>query len=623
MNHSFKNVMKSVFSKLFYIYAVLALFIPDLMIRFLISPKVYGEFFATTVPTAFNLGWICFFLFVCLFILPRKAGRAVYITIGGVFTLFGFSQYIYFGIFEQFYRMSSIGLAGEGGEYFAYAISYLDLRLAVLTVASVLLLILTAKTWKAYKRIPVGVKFLPIIPVLLLVATHIYMQPELFGESDQDWDAWSKPRVVYEQYNDANKCMDISGIYHYAIRDTYKTLAQGNQYSREDFERVERFFEEKASIDKPNDYTGALKGKNLIAIMLEGVDDWMISDKYTPVMKYMMDNGINFSRYYAPTFGTGYTLGSEFCFNTGYFTPISAVSAVNYASNQYPYALPQLFRNAGYTTGSFHYNQPEFYNRKILHNSLGYEKYHSFQDYGLTPEEAQSDSNILKSDEIYADIVRNEPFYSFIITYSGHVPYDYDDAKLALAKANHPDLVDESMDFEENACHILARDTDDFMRMLLERLHSEGKLEDTAILVFTDHYAYGYSDSEKLAALNKACGDDINYRVPAFIYAPGIEPVNVTKPVKTADLLPMVINLFGLEDTHTYIGDDIMSPDYDGFVYFGNITWIDKDMHYIPNSTEVTDGNIEQIDAGNALMKDCRDINDIVIIGDYFDKRQE
>ena len=92
--------------------------------------------------------------------------------------------------------------------------------LAVLAVVTVLLLILTGKNWKSYRRISPGVKFLPVIPVLLLVATHIYMQPELFGESDQDWDAWGKPRVVYEQYNDANKCMDISGIYHFAIRDT-------------------------------------------------------------------------------------------------------------------------------------------------------------------------------------------------------------------------------------------------------------------------------------------------------------------------------------------------------------------------------------------------------------------
>ena len=101
----------------------------------------------------------------------------------------------------------------------------------------------------------------------------------------------------------------------------------------------------------------------------------------------------------------------------------------------------------------------------------------------------------------------------------------------------------------------------------------------------------------------------------------GISPTLVTKPVKTADLLPTVINLFDLEDTHTYIGNDIMAPEYEGFTYFGNLTWIDGDMHYIPNVTTVTDDNIERIDKGNSVMRDCLDVNDIVIIGDYFSGR--
>ena len=618
MDTIIKRAADFVKGRRFYIYAVLALLLPDLMLRFLVWPKVYGTFFATAVPTLFNLGWICLLLCICTLLLPPKVGRIVYIIVGAVFTAFGFSQYIYFGIFEQFFRISSIGLVGEGGDYLSYALSYIDIRLAVFMLLTIVLLVATAKRWKHPQKTSVPAKLVCLLPIILLIGLHIFMQPELFGESDQEWDSWSKPRVVYEQFNDANKCIDIAGIYHFAVRDTYKTYFAGSKYTDEDFDRVDNYFASKAQSSSDNSYTGALEGKNLIAIMLEGVDDWMISDKHTPVMKYMMQNGINFANHYAPTFGTGYTLGSEFCFHTGYYTPISAVSAVNYVSNRYPYALPKLFRNNGYGANSFHYNHPEFYNRTILHNSLGYEKYHCFQDYGLTAEEAQSDSNILKVDEIYQDIVKDEPFYSFVITYSGHVPYDFDDAKLARAKANHPELIAPDMDFEENACRILARDTDDFLRMLLKRLHADGKLEDTAILVFTDHYAYGYSDAEKLAALNKAAGDNINYRVPAFIYSPGLEPEEITKPTQTADLLPTVINLFGLEDTHTYIGNDIMSPEYEGFAYFGNSTWMNPDMHYIPSVTEITDSNTDAINAGNATMRDCLDINDIVIIGDYF-----
>ncbi len=621
-----KNRIKKLFGFLntnyFCIFAVVGLLLPDLLLRYLVWPKVYGELFATVVPAAFNLIWIFLLLYSTLVFLPKNWGRAIFLTIGGIFVVFSFSQYVYFQIFEQFFRLSSIGLAGEGGDYFGYAIEYIDGRLIFCTALSILCLVITGIKWKRPSHTGKLAKILIILPILALFLLHLFMQPELFGDSDQDWDSWSKPRVVYQEFNDANKCIDIVGIYHFVARDLYKTYFSESKYSEEDFKTVDAYFEEKAKSSAQNEHSGVLKGKNVIAVMLEGIDDWMISEKYTPVMKYMMDNGINFSNHYAPTFGTGYTLGSEFCFNTGYYTPISAVSAVNYTSNAYPYSLPRLFADQGYSVNSFHYNHSEFYNRGLMHKSLGYEKYHSFQDYGMPDYVAQADSNILKNEEIYKDIVKNSPFFSFVITYSGHIPYDFNDAKLALAKENHPDLIDSSMDFEENACHLLARDTDDFFRQLLEKLDADGLLENTAIVVYTDHYAYGYSDQEKLLEMNKAVGDDIMYRVPAFVFSPGLKPVKVTKPTQTSDLLPTLINLFGLENPNCYIGSDALSDEYTGFAYFGNQSWMDNELYYVPSDAEVPAENLERVQAGNLKVKEALNINDIVIVGDYFAHRK-
>ncbi|MBQ7901467.1 MAG: sulfatase-like hydrolase/transferase [Clostridia bacterium] len=621
ISHIIKNTAGFIKNYYFCIFAIIALLLPDLQLRFLVWPKIYGTFYATVFPVAFDLGWIGIFLLAAVTLLPKRAGKIAYMTIGGVFIFFGFAQYIYFQIFGQFFRVSSIGLAGEGGEYLAYALSHIDIKLIVSTLLAIGCLAVAGKKWHRPERVNIGARFTVIVPIALLVGLHIYMQPSLFGESEQDWNSWCRPRVVYKEFTDTNKSVDIVGLYHFAARDIYKTYLAGNKYSRKDFERVDEYFEQKAASASTNEYTGMFEGKNVIGVMLEGIDDWLISDKYTPVMKYMMKNGINFANHYAPGFGTGYTLGSEFCFHTVYYTPISGVSAVNYVSNKFPDALPQLFKEKGYSVNSFHFNNPEFYNRVIMHHSLGYEKYHSFMDYGLEYEEAQSDSNILKHEQIYNDIVKNEPFFSYIITYSGHVPYDKDDAKLSNAKANHPELIDKSMSFEQNACYLLARDTDDFFRMLLEKLHADGLLDNTVIVVYTDHYAYGYSDQDKLTEYNKSAGDDINYRVPAFIYTPGLEPMKITKPTQTADLLPTLINLFGLEDRHTYIGNDAMSPDYRGFAYFNNYEWIDGDMYYDPAVTPVTAENQQAVEAGNEKIRECFDINDIVVVGDYFAHR--
>ncbi len=606
----------------FYVFAILALQLPDLQLRYLVWPKVYDEFFSTVIPAAFNLLWIAVLLYGSLVLLPKNWGRTIYILIGCFFIIFSFAQYIYFGIFEQFFRLSSIGLAGEGGDYLSYALSYADKRLIVCTLLSILCLVITAIKWQRPAHTGKIAKCMVFIPILALLCLHIFMQPSLFDESDQDWDSWRKPRVVYSKFNDTNKCIDIVGICHFVARDFYKTWLEGDKYNEKDFKAVDEYIEKKAASDTDNHYTGLLSGKNVIAVMLEGIDDWMITEKYTPVMKYMMKNGINFANHYAPTFGTGYTLGSEFCFNTGFYTPPSAVSAVNYALNKYPYALPQLFANKGYSANSFHYNHSEFYNRGLMHKSLGFEKYHSFQDYGMTDYAAQSDSKVLQVEDIYQDIVKDSPFFSFIITYSGHVPYTYDDSKLAVVKENHPELVDKTMDFEENACHLLARDTDDFFRQLLERLDADGLLDNTAIIVYTDHYAYGYSNQEKLAQLNSAVGDDLMYRVPAFIFSPGLDPKEITEPTHTADLMPTIINLFGLEDSHCYIGSDVLDDNYSGFAYFANSAWIDNSMYYDPANHAADPKLAEKIISGNAKVTEAFNINDIVIIGDYFSHRK-
>lgn len=622
MKASVKRFLAFLNNHYFCIFAVMTLLLPDLLLRYLVWPKVYDEFFATIVPLLFNLAWISLIFYGLLVFLPKNWGRLLFVVISGVFIFFSLAQYIYFQIFEQFFRIESIGLAGEGGDYLSYALSYMDGKLIFCTVLSILCLVVTAIKWKRPQHAGKLAKLFILIPVLSIFLLHLFMQPELFDESQDDWDSWSKPRVIYKEFNDANKSLDIAGLYHFAARDFFKTYLTGGNYEKEDFETVDQYFAERKTEYTENQYTGLLKEKNVIAVMLEGIDDWMIDDKYTPVMRYMMRNGINFANHYAPTFGTGYTLGSEFCFNTGYYTPTSSVSAVNFASNEYPYALPQLFKKAGYSANSFHYNNSEFYNRGIMHKSLGFEKYHSFMDYGLPDYVAQADSNILKNVQIYNDMVKTQPFFSFVITYSGHIPYTFDDAKLALAKANHPDLVDPSMDPETNACLLLARDTDDFFRQLLERLDNDGLLENTAIIVYTDHYAYGFSDQEKLLQYSIEAGSDNMYRVPAFIYSPGITPTNITKPSHTADLLPTIINLFGLENNHCYIGNDILWDKNTGFAYFGNLSWIDSTISHTPTGQEVPPEILEQVQKGNARVRESLKLNDVVITGNYFKHRK-
>ncbi len=616
MKHSLCAVWNFIKKYCFVALFFAAMLLPELQLRGMVIPSVFTEGWIHITTFLFSIGWIVTILFVCIFLLPKKAGRITLIIINSLIIILSFCQYVYFKIFDQFFWLKSIALVGEGADYLGYAAEYVDLKLLTSTLLSVALLVLGAVFWQKPQLKSKLWLVLGILPILGIISLHIFMQPTLFGAKDQDqnWDSWRNPRVVYAQKNDVNKTMEVCGLYQMTVRDIYNTLFAPNKYGKKDFDKVTQYFEEQ-SPSPANEYTDIFKGKNLIAVMLEGVDTWMINERYTPTMCYMMENGINLENHHSPTFGTGHTFNAEFAFNTGYFSPLSAVSAVNFSSNRFPYSMANLFSEKGYKTNTFHYNDSEFYNRGIMHNSFGFDAYNSFPDFGMTVTESMSDSNILKNDKIYEKMTESQPFFDFVIAYSGHVPYTYDDEKLALAKANHPDLVEPDMDPETNNCLILAADTDDFFRDLLTRLEADGILDNTVILAYTDHYAYGFSDQEKLQSYKEGKG---LYQVPAFIYAKDLKGIKINKPTQTIDMLPTVINLFGLDCPNVFLGKDILNPQNSGFVYFGDGSWINGDFSYTPTKEDPEEDLQTLIEDGNKRTQESFNITEVVVVGDYF-----
>lgn len=601
----------------FIIFSVIALLVPDLMLKSVLGEGFFKQSYVGNVNGIFTAGWILLIIVLSVFVLPKLWGKITFAITSLFFTILSLCQYIYFKIFDQFFWIKSVLVADEGANYLDYAIKMIDLRLAICTLVSVISLIMALIFWKSptFKRKQKTIFF--VVPALVLLITHICMQPELHGDPKNEWDTWRRPRIVYKNFNDANKSIEISGFYQFTFRDIFKTICPIRRYGKKDYKRIDDYFEKKGE-PPVNEYTGFFEGKNVIAVMMESIDTWTIDKKRTPTLYKMMKNGIEFTNYNAPFFGVGFTFSSEFAFNTGFFTPVSAVSASNFSSNSFPYALARLFKEKGYSANSFHFNSPEFYNRGIMHKSFGCEKYHSLSEFGITGTEAELDSNILRNDELYNKMTEKTPFYSFFITYSAHLPYSGDSAKLELAKEYRPDLINSKIDEEKNNMQILAADTDKFFEQLLKRLEEDGLLENTVIIAYTDHFAYGISDQEKLSEWK---GNKLSYNVPAFIYAKGLKPQKIRKPMMTIDWAPTIVNLFGLERDGRYIGNDIFEPSNKGFALFETWGWMDDKMYYVPSEDTPPPDKISYVESQNSRVKEALEINDAVVLGDYYKKR--
>ena len=392
-----------------------------------------------------------------------------------------------------------------------------------------------------------------------------------------------------------------------------------SKLSLTDEQTVIDYFENKNIQD--NEMTGILKDKNVIFVLMESMDDWIISEKYTPTIKYMMDNGINFKNHYMPNVGMGYTFNAEFAANTGYYCPSSESSASIFIKNAFPYSLGNILKNMGYRTASFHYNTKDFYNREAMHKRFGYDKYVSFMKY-LSIEKCVQDTEAVKSDELYDMMTKTENgerFLDFIITYSAHLPYNIEDNKLKGAKENYSQLIDENISEELNNLYLLAHDTDEFFKVLLKRLKEDGILEDTVIIGFTDHYAYGVQDYELLKEMTLNAGSEIFERVPFFIYSPGLEHKTVEKVTSAIDIMPTIANLLGAEDRRYYVGNDAFDASYNGIVYFPDGKWYDGNILFEPNSgTTYTDEERQYIINTNKYIDDIKSISDYVVSTNYF-----
>ena len=70
------------------------------------------------------------------------------------------------------------------------------------------------------------------------------------------------------------------------------------------------------------------KGKNVIFLQLEGIDNWLVDEKTMPNLYSLMKQSIHFTNHYSYYNGGGSTFNSEFAVNTGYITPIMPIHLI-------------------------------------------------------------------------------------------------------------------------------------------------------------------------------------------------------------------------------------------------------------------------------------------------------
>jgi phosphoglycerol transferase MdoB-like AlkP superfamily enzyme len=591
-------------------------------------------------PNLFTLSWTLLFVGLAGS-LKGIWGRIIYYGSLAVFFVMFLTNCIYYNLTNIYFSFNLLQLASEGSSYIGDTIKNIPLFIGLLILVALVLTVIVGIC--AERRLCVFDKKTKrnrsnlrksFVAVVLFMLLHV-LAVAVLGRSNGElqWNSFKKAGNVYENFSDANKSMRISGLYEYTLRNYYiEYLKPAEKISAEDEEFLDEKYEvsedgtAKDTLADKNAYTGIFEGKNVIFLQLEGMDNWLLNEEDTPNLYQLMQESINFTNHYSIYSGGGSTFNSEFAVNTGFTTPISYTQNVYTLNNStFSYSLANMFKAQGYTVNAFHMNTGEFYSRRINYLNWGYDSFNSLlddtDDYNDT-EAYELDRELILNETFYEKLFNQEnQFVDYIITYTSHTPFTAEKGVGKLVAENYygegnvPDNLS-----EEEVVRLEVAETDYMVGLLLQALKDNSLYDNTVLVCYADHYLYTINDKSVLAKYKDTETNLIN-NTPFFIWSADLEPEEKDVVTMQMNILPTVLNLFGIEyNPDNYLLTDALADDYEGIAFFSDYSWYDGNAYVADGEVIYGEIDSEELELKTNYVNELIKKNDLTLKYDYFSK---
>lgn len=345
---------------------------------------------------------------------------------------------------------------------------------------------------------------------------------------------------------------------------------------------------------KQNKYTGMFKDKNLIVITAEAFSPIAVNEALTPTLYKLVNQGFTFTNFYSPIYYVS-TSDGEYVSLTSLLPKESVWSFYKSSKNYLPYVYGNVFKNLGYETYAFHDGQYKYYDRNLSHPNMGY-KYmacgNGLEKLMNCKKWPQSDLEMINATfDMYSN---EEKFVAYYMSISGHLEYNFygnnmaNKNKALVADTEYSDKIKAYI-----ACQI---ELDKALEELINKLKEKDILDDTVIVLSADHYPYGLTndDINSVTPLEDAKFDI--HKNNLIIWSNTMKKnIKIDKIAESLDILPTILNLFGINyDSRLLIGKDILS-DTDGLVILNDRSWITKYGKYNASNQKFTSLTEEEI----------------------------
>lgn len=411
---------------------------------------------------------------------------------------------------------------------------------------------------------------------------------DVFGPTDPTQPGGTKPTLPTQPGGSDVPDYDTEGAHMIEI-DFDALIAQAQKEGNDSLETLHKYIAAQMPTYE-NEYTGMFEGKNLIYLVCESFSPVVISPELTPTLYKLYNEGIKFTNFYSSF--KNVTTNGEYAACLGMFPDLSRsksdASFTASIDNYLPYALGNIFREqAGVNSYGYHNFFGDYYDRDKTHPNMGYAC--KFMDAGMTFSDDWPSSDLEMMQQSVGDYINEDRFHAYYMTFSGHYQYSFRNNPMCIR--NEEAVKD--LDYCEEvrayiACHL---ELEKALTYLMEQLEMAGKLEDTVIVLTTDHYPYGLTNRQYNELTDEHKNVAFGIYENAFIcWSYGMEdPIVVDTPCCTVDILPTLLNLFGFEyDSRLLIGQDVLDPNAQHIAMLFSGSFITDKVMFNSTTGEVT-----------------------------------
>nr|WP_239514914.1 LTA synthase family protein [Streptococcus suis] len=430
------------------------------------------------------------------------------------------------------------------------------------------------------------------------------------------------------------RALGLPAFLGYNANQTYNAHKNRSGAKSTDLEPVKQYIAEHYA-QPNNNYFGIAKGRNVIYLHLESLQQFVIDYKLnvngvehevTPFLNslYHSNSTLAFSNFFNQV-KAGKTSDAETMIETSLFGLNQGSFMVQYGGSNTQQAAPYILsQNGGYTSAVFHGNAASFWNRNNTYKQWGYN--HFFDQSYFSKATAENSFQYGLNDKImFADSIQylehlQQPFYTKFITVSNHYPYTTsligDEIGFPLANTD-----DETI----NGYFATANYLDASIKAFFDYLKATGLYENSVIVLYGDHYGISNSRNPDLAPLigkdSQTWSDFDNammQRVPYMIVVPGMTNGGIFDTYGgEIDALPTLEHLLGIKsDNYLQVGQDLLSSQHSQIValrtagsfitpkytsYEGKIYYTETGLE-ITNPDETTQKEIDAIKEATAAQ---------------------